>query len=657
MASQEIEEIKAKINLAEFIGEYVRLSPAGINNFKALCPFHNEKTPSFMVSPDKGIWHCFGCGEGGDVFAFLMKMESWEFVEALKFLAEKTGVVLQHRPKESQENRNSLYDVCALAAKYWQKILTDSPAGQIARDYLKSRGLTEEIISDWQIGYAPESWDNLLNFLIKRGFKEPEVFAAGLIVKKPQGYGFYDRFRNRIMFPLSDANGRVVGFSGRALKSDEQPQLNTASGGPAPGRDLTGQAKYINTPQTAIYNKSLIVFGLDKAKRAIKELDAVIIVEGQLDVITSHQYGFTNTVGSSGTALTFEQVKLLNRYSRNLLFALDADVAGQKAIDHGEDIVRNFISSSASSVGVDRFGRLRRFIDPLLSSGATLKVIEIYSGKDPDECIRNNPNDWQQAIDSAKPIMQYYFDRLFKNKDVNQPAERKIIIQFLLNKIIKINDPIERDYWLKVLAQKANASETVLREAVANLRSRADNRPASKNQEQGRQKMEIKPLDQLIWERIIALLLAFPQLTVTIADEPLTDIIEEKIALDLYKQIILFYTKNIDLFSAGVVDNSEFNLFNELSQWLKETPAEPDALKMLNEAFLLSQKDFIELDFKSSKDELDKLIKSLKSNFFSRRLNILKLELAEAENLQQTDKINQLLNELSGIINRKSQLS
>ncbi|MEK7167907.1 MAG: DNA primase, partial [Patescibacteria group bacterium] len=416
--SQEIEEIKAKVDLIDFIGSYIKLTPAGVN-YKAPCPFHNEKTPSFMANKAKQIWKCFGCNEGGDIFTFLMKIEGLEFPEALKILAQRAGVTLSRSNPEVSSKKNRLHDLTDLTARYWHKILLESSQAEKVREYLKQRNVSDDAIEDFKIGYAVESWDNLIDFLTKKGFGIEEVFSAGLAVRKEKGSGFYDRFRNRLMFPILDLSGQADGFGGRILFTEEG-------------------AKYINTPQTEIYNKSLILYGLYQAKEAIRRQDSCILVEGYMDVIPLHQAGFKNAVAISGTALTLEQIRILKRYTDNLVIALDMDAAGRMAAE--------------------------RSIDLALSEEMNVKAIRLPHGKDPGECVAKSPEDFRRALTEAQPVMDYFFDETFNKYDSSLPENKKMIAKILLNKIVRLGNLIERDFWLKELAFKLNVSETVLRE-------------------------------------------------------------------------------------------------------------------------------------------------------------------------------------------------
>jgi len=373
--------IKAKVDIVEIIGGYVTLKKAG-TNFKALCPFHSEKSPSFMVSQDRQSFHCFGCAEGGDVFSFIQKIEHCDFVEALKILAPKAGVKVEDIVKTDKQysKKERLIEINERAAKLYHQILLQTNQAIVARDYLNKRGLTELTIDSWSLGLAPASWDTALKGLKSKGYTETEIIEAGLAVKNEKGR-VYDRFRNRIMFPIRDAQGHVVGFTARQMDPNEQ-------GG-----------KYINTPQTLIYNKSEVMYGLDKAKSAIKKADFVVIVEGNMDVIMSHQSGLQNAVGVSGTALTELQISQLKRFTQNLYFCFDADAAGAMAALRGLDVALNQEMS------------IKAIILPAQVDG---KIV-----KDPADVVSVNPAAWKKAVDEAIPMMQSLLDSVLKSNTIN----------------------------------------------------------------------------------------------------------------------------------------------------------------------------------------------------------------------------------------------
>jgi len=426
---KDTELIKQKIDVVDLVGEYVQLKPAGINH-KGLCPFHQEKSPSFMVNRERQSWHCFGCNKGGDIFSFVQEIEGMDFVEALKMLAQKAGIQLTNtfEDKEKSSQKQRIKDINAKAAAFYHHVLTKMDVSKDARAYLENRELKAETIEEWQIGFVPDQWDLLTQYLLKKGESIDDLVAAGLTIKKDgasrtSGKGFYDRFRGRIMFPIWDVHGNVVGFTGRVLVETEK------SGG-----------KYVNTPQTPVYDKSNVVFGLNKAKQEIRKKDVVVMVEGQMDVIACHQAGMKNVVATSGTALTSDQITLLKRYSSNINMAFDADEAGIKAAKRGIDIA--------------------------VEQGMHVRVIQIPegAGKDPDECLKKNPDVWFNAVQDASPMMDWYVSRTFAGKNLADPQEKQKIVDILLPEVGRIPYAVERDHWLQQLAARVGVDVSVLRE-------------------------------------------------------------------------------------------------------------------------------------------------------------------------------------------------
>ncbi|PIT88023.1 MAG: DNA primase [Candidatus Magasanikbacteria bacterium CG10_big_fil_rev_8_21_14_0_10_36_32] len=427
----DIQTIKDKIDIVQLLQEYLPLKKAGAN-WRANCPFHHEKTPSFMVHKEKQIWHCFGCGKGGDIFTFIQETEGIDFAEALKILAERAGVKLEtsHQSEISKSQKNRLLEVNAKAAYFFHNFLMDMPAAKMAREYLvDKRKLQEQTIKDWQIGFIPEQWDLLTQYLIKKGFGIDDLIASGLVIKNAERKSNYDRFRGRIMFPIADVYGNIVGFTGRILVEKEN------SGG-----------KYVNTPQTMVYDKSRVIYGLNKAKAEIKAKDLAIVVEGQMDVIACHEAGMTNVVAASGTALTEGQIRLLKRYTTNVAMAFDADMAGQTAAKRG--------------------------IDVALTEGMNIKVIQIPKdkGKDADECLKQNPKVWFDAVENAKGIMDWYFEITLIGSDLTNPKKKQSVAEILLVEINKIPHSVERDEWIKKLADRLGVEEIALRETSAKIK-------------------------------------------------------------------------------------------------------------------------------------------------------------------------------------------
>ena len=615
------DEIKSKLDIVDVIREYIQLKAAGLN-FRANCPFHREKTPSFMVSPEKQIWHCFGCGKGGDVFSFVMEIEGLSFVETLRLLAKKAGVVLKKADPALTSKRNTLLDILELSSKYYHKVLTDSPAAETARAYLRERALTDETIEKWQIGYSPDTWDSLTNFLKIRGFGENEIFLAGLSVKKEKTPGFYDRFRGRIMFPIHDINGNVAGFTARVRQEKEAEEK---------------MGKYINTPQTMIYDKSKILFGLDKAKMAVKAEDAAILVEGQMDAIMAHQNGFNNVIASSGTALTVEQVNLIKRYSNNLFLSFDMDKAGDLAAERG--------------------------IAQAQAAEMNIKVIEIEGAKDPDECIKNNPEAWRQAVKNAKPMMQYYFDKTFAKLNLKDYEGQNQAEKILLPVIAKFGSKTEQDFWLKKLSQAVDANENSLREKLKEIikKQSQTNVQIKSSSVEPKEISQAKPSrEQMLSELLLALVIRFPSnLEYVINHIGPDDLAGESNQL-LYKNLIIYYNKLIDFWTR---EGGNFELainYLNLKEWLSNTEnfiqdsdvkpdSQPDnykCLSLLDRLVLLADKDFYDYSEEKVKAEIIKIMATLRVNYLNnRRREIAKLiATLEKENLSSQEKNEKLKN-------------
>lgn len=418
-----VEEIKSKLDIVDAVAEYLQLKPAGSGSFKACCPFHQEKTPSFYVNRPRQSWHCFGCDQGGDVISFVQKLEGMDFPEVLAFLAQKTGVVLPAFNMQASSEKKRLHEVNDLASRFFRASFLQLPDAEHARAYAAKRGIDDLTGDIWRIGYAPNAWSALSDALKEKGVSEDELIRAGLALKSDRG-GVYDRFRDRLMFTICDIHGNVVGFTGRLLSADAK------------------EAKYVNTPETAIYKKSLILYGLDKAKGDIKRKDLAVIVEGNMDVVTSHQFNVTNVVASSGTALTAEQLNLIKRFTKNLAIAFDADAAGNAATVRGLDLAR--------------------------SQDFNVRVITLPSdaGKDPDDAIRKDVEIWKTAINDALPVIEWLYRNAFRSHDLTKPDEKKIIAAAILPELRRIANAIERDAWVTRLAKDLSVSEEALREEL-----------------------------------------------------------------------------------------------------------------------------------------------------------------------------------------------
>jgi DNA primase len=431
MPDQVLQDIKDRVDIAEVIGGYIQLKKSGAN-FKAPCPFHNEKSPSLMISTSKQIWHCFGCGEGGDIFGFVMKYENIEFREALKLLAAKAGVKLpEYKPVDRVviDQQEQLFKINDFAARFYHELLLKDKRAEGARGYLKKRGLTAATIEQWKIGFAPDEFHALEQALSKKKVSIQDMVAAGVSAKNERGQ-IYDRFRGRITFPIFNTLGAVVGFSARILPEKELPDKPVA--------------KYINSPETPIYSKGKVLFGFNFAKTGIRKADEIIIVEGQMDCISAHQAGITNVVASSGTALTPDQLMQVARFTRVLKFCFDADGAGLIAT--------------------------KRAVVNYLGKDFTLKIIDLTGAqdptiKDPDDLIRKNPKEFVRQVAAAQLFLDYYFTKQFQDFH-HSFEEKKRIENELLPLLALLSDPLEQDHYIKILADKLGTTPHVLLEAL-----------------------------------------------------------------------------------------------------------------------------------------------------------------------------------------------
>jgi DNA primase len=420
----DIDEVKSRLNIVDIVGAKVPLKKAG-HNYKGLCPFHNEKTPSFMVSPDRQSFHCFGCGKGGSVIDFVMEYEHVDFVEALESLAEKAGVKLERKIDDTPQGKTKtkILEVNHLASEFYHYILTTHKLGEKARQYLKERGVSDKTIKTFMLGYSPNSWDGLSKFLRKKGYDEKLLETAGLLI--PSARGGYDRFRGRVMFALRDHRGNTVGFSGRLLDKDIK------------------EAKYINTSETPVYIKGNMLYGLDVTKATIQKENEAIVMEGEFDVISSFQEGIGNVVAIKGSALTEAHVNLLRRFAERITFALDSDMAGDAASRRGIDIAQH--------------------------AGLDLRVVSIPNGKDPDEAVREDPVLFKKAIKNAVPIYDYFLASAVKRFDPKTSFGKKKISEELIPHLAAIENPVVQSHYMKMVGEALDVSEDVIAESVRRI--------------------------------------------------------------------------------------------------------------------------------------------------------------------------------------------
>jgi DNA primase len=435
-----VDEIKERLDIVDVLSGYVSLKKAG-RNYKGLCPFHSEKTPSLVVFPETQTWHCFGCNVGGDLFNFVMRQENMEFGEALRLLAERAGVRLRPErdgAKALGKLKDRLHKINSLAAEYFHYLLLNSPEGARAREYLAERGITEDARDLFGLGCAREDWQALGNHLTSRGYSWSDLLEAGLALER-QGGGYYDRFRGRLLFPIRDVRGHAVGFGARAL-DDSVP-------------------KYLNSPQTPIFDKSSVLYGIDKAKRGIREQGFVVIVEGYMDVLMAHQHGRGNVVASMGTALTEKQVRVIKKLTKKLVLALDADTAGDQATLRGLDVAKGTFDRRA--VPVPTWRGLVRYEDQL---DAEIRVVVLPPGLDPDEVIRADLSSWDALVSQALPVVEYYLKSVAAAYDLDSPKDKAVLAREVLPLIEELRSPVERSHYLQQLARMLHVDERVLQQ-------------------------------------------------------------------------------------------------------------------------------------------------------------------------------------------------
>ena len=599
MISSPIDEIKSRLDIIEVISSYIKLSKTGAN-YRALCPFHSEKKPSFFVSPARQIWHCFGCGKGSDIFGFVKEIEGVEFGDALRILARRAGVELKPMRPESaswRTERQRLYEICELATRFFEKQLEESSSGKEAKKYLLSRGISEGSIKKWRLGYSPDTWEGLTEFLVSRGYKREEVIKAGLAIQKePIGEisgqiredlrDAYDRFRGRIIFPIFDLNSQTIGFGGRVFKEKDKAEI----------------AKYVNTPNTLLYDKSRVLYGLDKAKVEIRKKDNCILVEGYTDVIMSHQAGVQNVVATSGTALTPYQLKILKRYSENLILGFDMDVAGDSATKRGIDLAQG--------------------------QGFNIKVIRLSEGKDAADIISKNPKEWQNSLLKEKSILEFYFESAFSGRDSKTPEGKKEIAKILLPVIKRIPNKIERGYWIQKLAKELGAKEENIEEELKKVKLEGYSEVYGLEKEE-LENLPPKSRRELLEERLGTLVIKFPKIGADAIDFEIIDLIgipEIKIVLQEVKN-----NPNVDFGKTSIKATDVFNtlcLRAEIEE-IEEKEILPEiqcCLREIRSIEIKNKLDHISKEIKKAEEEKDsKKIEKLSQEFnqLAKNINIL----------------------------------
>jgi DNA primase len=452
-----VDEVKDRLDIVEVISSYLQLNKSG-RNYKALCPFHSEKTPSFVVFPESQRWYCFGaCNEGGDVFNFVMRMEGWDFRAALEELAARAGVELRPpTPAQAQaaEEADQLRELLGTAARYYHHILINSPQGDVARTYVERRGLTRETVDAFMLGYTLPEWHRTGDYLGEQGYTVEQMLKAGLLVEREgdgaysgsgRGSGTYDRFRGRLMIPIRDGRGRVIGFGARTLDPDGVP-------------------KYLNSPKTVLFDKSDTLFGLDLAGRAIRREDCVVITEGYMDVMQAHQAGYQNVVAQMGTALTETQLRQLQRYSKRIILSLDPDMAGVQATLRGVEVARDVLEKEWQPIFDPR-----GLVGHEARVGAEMRVLRLPGGKDPDDVIREDPQSWARLIEEAVPVVDFYLQLLTEDLDLEDTKAKAEVVDKLMPVLSAVANPVEREDYVQKIARALRVDE---RAVLVRLRSR-----------------------------------------------------------------------------------------------------------------------------------------------------------------------------------------
>ncbi len=565
-----VEEIKNRLDIVDVIRSYIKLEKAGVN-YRAICPFHSEKNPSFFVSPARQTWHCFGsCSEGGDMFKFVMKIEGVEFKEALKILAQRAGVELKREDPKVRSEKQKLRDISELACSFFEKQLQGSSAGKEAKKYLLDRGIKEESIKEWRLGYAPEMWQALSDFLVGKGFKREDIAKAGLALKSGKTGNFYDRFRGRIIFPVFSLSSQVIGFGGRVFKESEDQK----------------EAKYINSPATPLYDKSKILYGLNKSGVGIRKEDACILVEGYTDTILAHQAGFSNVVATSGTALTPFQLKVLKRYSDNLLTAFDMDVAGNSATKRGIDLAQ--------------------------AEGFNIKIITMPQDKDPADIVLESSEKWKGLVEGAKSIHDFYFETAFSRFDKNTIEGKKDISKVIFPVIKRVPNRIERSVWVKDLAEELEVKEEDILEEL------------DKTKEERREEEVLEEKEPIKKTR--------------------KQLLEEQVA-----SLIIRYPENLEMVSEEEIKFFSSDVSSMLSHFKKEgvnLNSLPDNLKeMADFLYLKAEKEFSSED--DVKEECLNCLKEFKSLCFRNKLSNISDQIKKAEKDQDYNKVKKLLEEFN----------
>lgn len=586
--SDVVSDIKSRLNIEDVVGQYVQLKKAG-KNFKGICPFHNEKTPSFMVSPEKQLAYCFGCHKGGDMIAFIEEVEGVEFKDAVKILADKCGLDMadysfSEETKHSKSEKEELHEMHNKTLSFYVDKLWNSPEGLKVLEYLRKRGLIDETIKEFNFGFAPDSFEETHMNLVKAGFSRKSIALSGIAVAKDTDANkIYDRFRMRLMIPIYDALGRIVGFGGRALKKDDNP-------------------KYLNSPDSPIYKKSEVVYGYNFAKEHIKKEDKVIITEGYFDVIMSHQEGIKTAVASSGTALTQQQIKLFKRLTKELIFCFDTDQAGIEAAKRGFELA--------------------------VHESMNVHVIKDLEVKDPADFIKENPGKWEELSKNTIPFMDFCIDLALKKYNSQTIDGKKHILSELIPYLNLLSSNFEKDQYIRIIAQKLDTKEIFIYDEIKHFKKTII--PTSKKSEHSDKEIVHKITGM---EIVFGLIYENPELF----EEYLKDI-NEKLLNEVEKSIYNTYKDHYNLLRAEDTRKDFLSCFNEeIADRLKVISLFVDDLYgTFNEEML--KKEF-------------KLLLESEKRFRTERLQkSLSTQIKEAEKNGESEKSKNLLLQLKNLV-------
>jgi len=548
--SSSVEKIKERLSIVDVISSYIQVDQSG-KNFKARCPFHNEKTPSFFISTERGTYYCFGCGEKGDIFSFVEKFEGTDFMGSLKLLAERAGIVLETFSKDNKDKdkKELYYEILEEATKFFETNFDKEPK---ARAYLMSRGITDATIKLFRIGFVKDEWRSLSDYLINKGYKKEDIELVGLLKKSESG--FYDRFRSRIIFPISDSSGRVIAFSGRIF-----------------GKDDATEAKYLNSPDTPLFNKSNVLFGIDKAKTSIRKRGYSIVVEGQMDLILSHQADFTNTVAVSGTALAdsvidneskINNLGLIRRISPNIIFAYDGDSAGIRAASRSATIA--------------------------LSLDMQVKVASLPEGKDPADIIMESSDKWKDIIKNSTDIITFHVDRICKN--TNEIRQRgKLVRDIIFPFLVMIKSSIDRSSYVSIIHSKTGVpSKAIIEDFEVYERNHQVNNPIIPKVNAPNKKEESISRKDNLSRRLFGVIFWQKKNDLGINIDNIMSLLKERIGEDEFIKIHEFH----EPFSEILVSEVEMSYGNRI----KDIPRDVEEMMLNLEEEILNERIILLLD-------------------------------------------------------------